>query len=105
MYRDVKLRAGRAGSGTDTQVDSSALAMVTGVSVVKTAPAVWLLVKQIAHLSMGNMKCSLRVRNLSFVPVMTALTLKERKRQIRSFKSDQSLYFSVYRESNSLNQY
>ena len=30
MSRDVKLRAGRTGSGTDTQVDSSALAMMTG---------------------------------------------------------------------------
>ena len=80
MSRDVKLRAGRTGSGTDTQVDSSALAMMTGVSVVKTAPAVWLVVKQIAHLSMGNRKSSLRVRNLPVVPVMTVLTLKVTKR-------------------------
>ena len=54
MSRDVTLRAGKTGNGTDTQVDSSALVMIAEVSVVKTAPAAWLLVKKIEHLSLRN---------------------------------------------------
>ena len=71
----------------------SAHAMLTGISVVKTAPAVWLVVKHIAHLSLRKRKSSLRVRNLSVVAVLAALALKEKKYSLSYSKPTKNLTF------------
>ena len=97
MSRDFRMRAGKTGNGTDTKVDSRAFSMITGVSAVKTAPAVWLVARELAHLSMKNRKVSIRVRILSFVPLKANLGLEK-----CILVPTKNLYFSIYREPISL---